>query len=136
MSGEEFNMKPETVIVLQDHKRGSMIDMLNRQGITPKFTSSIQDVLEKIRHANYDALLVDCNQSRVDVLELILNVRDIEDNLPIILIVGKSTDRHCYEPFFSFSKIYLVNKENGDDWLAQQLQKLLNKETLTGDQLS
>ncbi len=47
---------------------------------------TITDALDTVRHQTLQGILVDTEYLRVDVLEFVLNVRDMERELPIAVV--------------------------------------------------
>jgi DNA-binding NtrC family response regulator len=78
--------KMRTVLVLGSKRRKAFLRMLNETELAPVFVSSLEGILHAVRHTQAIAILVDREQRRTDELELVLNVRDLDPQIPIVLI--------------------------------------------------
>jgi CheY-like chemotaxis protein len=84
----------------------------------------MEGVLHELRHVQTTAILVDRNQKEVDELELVLNVRDMDGNIPIILI-GSTTDEHMDLVLSNQPATFVISKPVGDPSLRDALRGLV-----------
>jgi DNA-binding NtrC family response regulator len=91
---------------------------------SPTFLNSIEGVLHELHHVQAMAILVDRDQKRADELELILNVRDMDENIPIILI-GSTTDEHTELILASQPATFVIPTPVGDPSLRDALTGLV-----------
>jgi hypothetical protein len=80
-------------------------------------------VLHALHHMQATAILVDRDQKEVDELELVLNVRDMDAHIPIILI-GSTTDEHMDLILSNQPATFIVPKSVGDPSLRDALTGL------------
>ncbi len=73
------------ILVISDDENSSVVRFIYRNKLMPIIRRSILPALELIRHQNVSAIIVDKNHQNIDTLELILNIRDINKNIPIIV---------------------------------------------------
>lgn len=76
----------KTVLYLCKDNSNKMIDKLFSMGYIPLIREKMFKALESLRHGDYQAVLIDARSSEVDMLEFILNVRDIDPNIPVLII--------------------------------------------------
>jgi len=60
-------------------------------GFSPMLRSSMSSALSKLRSERFAAVLVDRGTIDVDALEFVLNVRDINEHVPVV-VVGPTDD--------------------------------------------
>ena len=82
-----------TVFVLGQEYPNELAERLFDLGYVPLVRTKMQQALEVIRHEQCSAVVVDGDSPQLDILEFILNVRDVDGSLPII-VVGQPTDEH------------------------------------------
>jgi DNA-binding NtrC family response regulator len=85
-------MNSSTILVLGHHARQDLAEMLCETGIDVEVRGSVQAALERLRRGRLAAVLVDRRFTRADVLEFILNVRDVEPAVPVIVIGGAADE--------------------------------------------
>lgn len=73
------------ILVISDDENSNIIKFIYRNKLMPIIRRSILPALELIRHQDVSAIIVDKNHQHIDTLEFILNVRDINKNIPIIV---------------------------------------------------
>ncbi|MBN2269550.1 MAG: hypothetical protein JXN61_02990 [Sedimentisphaerales bacterium] len=112
-------MKPRNVLVLGNHAHRELEEALSRCGFTPQVWGSMRHSLEKLRRHQFNVVLVDRNFTQADVLEFILNVRDIDQQVPVI-VLGSGPDK-IDRKIAKQSRTAILNAvEDGND-LAKKL---------------
>ncbi len=79
-------MDSQAVLVLGNHANTELAEILSRFGFVPQVWGSMRHSLDKLRHQQFGAVLVDRKFTRADVLEFVLNVRDIDKKVPVLVI--------------------------------------------------
>ena len=80
----------EALLVFGTNEQSELMETLFQLGFLPLIRGRMFNALRLIRHERFSAVLIDRNHlEKGDVLEFILNVRDLERQIPII-VVGKS----------------------------------------------
>jgi len=85
-------MKSKAVLLLGNHANRKLIEVLSDSGLVPEVWRSVQRSLEKLKRQKFGAVLVDRKFTRADVLEFILNVRDMDADIPV-LVIGSGPER-------------------------------------------
>lgn len=116
-------MEPKCVLVLGNKDKAGWIQGLLNHGTKPIVSRNIQHTLTKLRHGRFAAVLLDYAQIDVDVLELVLNIRDINDHIPVIIKGAENLDN--YEVLVSLGGIYIINKDTNDEF-CRTLRMLLS----------
>jgi DNA-binding NtrC family response regulator len=117
-------MKPTAVLVLGTRESKGLIEVLFDVGFTPIVRQRMQAVLEKLRPGLFAAIIVDRNHVDVDVLEFVLNVRDIDEQTPIV-VIGQATDTQNDQALLSQRRIFLLCEFDAPDRLANELEQVL-----------
>ena len=83
-------MKSTAVLILSTERSGGLVEILLDIGLEPLVRKDIQETLYKLRRERLGAIFVDRNRVDVDPLEFVLNVRDVDPEITIV-IVGESS---------------------------------------------
>lgn len=112
-----------TVLVLGTDQQSTLIEMLFDIGVVPIVRKRMLPALDRIRHERFDAVFLDQNRGEVDVLEFVLNVRDHNSKIPVV-VVGDISDTREQRLVNSMQPIFSV-KGNYHD-LERQIQQILH----------
>jgi len=115
--------KKYPVLVLGHDRDESLTKTLSDFHFSPTFVGSTEAALHALRHMQATAILVNRDQKTADELELVLNVRDLDEEIPIILI-GSSTDRRTERILMSLPGTFLIDKPIRDTSLGRELRGL------------
>ena len=118
-------MKSTAVLILGTEHNRDLMEVLFDCGSAPLVRKSIREVLDKLRHERFAAVIVDRNHADVDVLEFILNVRDFDEQTPVV-VIGTSTDPQSDQAILSQRRTFLLGEFGTPDQLANELEQLLN----------
>ena len=117
-------MNSTAVLILgTDHNR-DLIEALFDCDFAPLVRKSIREALDRLRHERFAAIIVDRNHADVDVLEFILNVRDFDEQTPVV-VIGFSTDAHSDQAILSQRRTFLLGAFDAPDQLANELEQVL-----------
>jgi len=82
---------------------------LKKQGIDiytlPKPT--IQDVLLTVRHEKFAGIVCQVRDLDIDILELVVNIRDIGVNIPFV-VIGMIPNESHRKAYLSMAKTYMI----------------------------
>lgn len=119
-------MDSQPVLILGDHARVDLVKVLSSIGFAPQVRGSMQHCLDKLRQEKFAAILVDREFTRTDVLEFVLNVRDVDENTPIV-VIGPGHDEKIAEALLKQGHTALITDAEGDNKLADKLVQVLSK---------
>jgi len=74
----------QALIVYGADEHSELVEIITRAGYLPVIRSNVLNILRLIRHSDFIAIIIDSDNLKEDALELILNVRDINVEIPII----------------------------------------------------
>ena len=117
---------PENLLVIDDEKGiVALCDrLLSRAGFTVKTATDPEDGLNILDNESFDLLLVDIRMPKMDGLEAIGNIIDINNKIPIII---NSAYSNYKDDFMSWAAdAYVVKSSNLDD-LKNTIKKVLKK---------
>lgn len=97
-----------SVFVFGNNSHSRLIEGLFEQGLTPILRRTMLPALEKIRHENFIAIFIDCNAVEIDILEFVLNVRDINSHIPIF-VIGKPANESENLSFLNLQNVFLLD---------------------------
>lgn len=78
-----------TVLVVSDWPRGVVIQAAERCGLTADVVRDVPEAVRNLGRRRYRAVLADLDKSNVDCLELVLNVRDVDAAVPIVVLASE-----------------------------------------------
>ena len=116
-------MKSQAVLVLGTYANKDLVDILLSIGLAPLVRENIQGVLDKVRHEQFGAIVVDQRHANIDVLELILNVRDVDGRIPVV-VLGKLRDEAIRKTLASQKQIKVVGDTKDGQKLAGRLGEI------------
>jgi len=119
-------MRSQAVLVLGTYANKSLIDVLLGIGLVPLVRGDIESILDKLRHDQFGAVLVDGRYANTDVLELILNVRDVDEQIPVV-VLGKLSDEAVRKTLAAQKQTTLVEDAADSGKLAERLENILMK---------
>jgi DNA-binding response OmpR family regulator len=122
--------RTRNVLVLGSERNKAFAQVLREIKLAPTFVRTLAGVVHALGHMKASAVLVDRNQGAVDDLELVLNVRDLNPEIPIILIGGRREDR-ADEILSSQQATYLIRKPMNSKSLAADLKGLAKRAGLS-----
>lgn len=85
-------MTSQFILILGDHNHHDLETAIARLGFTTMLWSSALHSLEKLRSQPVQAVVIDRDVAHADVLEFILNVRDINAHIPIVVVAQHKQD--------------------------------------------
>ena len=112
--------KKTALLVLGSERNRTFRETLRELRFDPTFLGSMEAVLYALRHTQASAVLVDRDRSEADDLELVLNIRDLDDRIPIFL-VGRPARRQTEDLLWRQPATFLIHKAVNDTSLGQEL---------------
>jgi hypothetical protein len=109
------------VLVVSSQVETNLVDALVSIGFSPLVRESIQSALDGLRHEKFAAIVVNQKRAKVDVLEFILNVRDIDTEIPV-LVVGPLHDEPTYKTLQRLSNTAILREFESAESLAKSLE--------------
>ncbi len=79
-------MKSANVLILGSKASARWIEELFNHGFDPVVEETIHQAVDEVRHDRFAVIIVDWPHAHADVLEFVLNVRDIDEETPILAI--------------------------------------------------
>jgi FixJ family two-component response regulator len=117
-------MDSQAVLVLGNHANRELAQMLSGIGFVPRVWGSMRHSLDKLRHEKFTAVIVDRKFTHADVLEFVLNVRDIDQDIPLI-VIGPGKDEKMDVRIKRQNRTIILAGSEGDDSLAEKLARVL-----------
>jgi hypothetical protein len=79
-------MRSDAVLIIGDEPQGELLEALFAVGLTAVARPEAVDTLPRIRQRSYEVLIIDDSDPERDVLELVLNIRDYDEDVPIVVL--------------------------------------------------
>ena len=125
------------LIVDDEHEMAQLLgQLMHREGLTPLLAKDGTEALQLIRTGNPDVLLADLKMPGMDGMELMRKARDLDPELPVILITGFAevcgaveairAGAHDYlaKPFEHHQVIHVVLRALNERRLKLELKRL------------
>jgi len=88
---EQNNMSQ--ILIIDDEKaiRKTLTEILSYEGYKIEEASDGEEGLKKFKEKNYDVVLCDIKMPKLDGIEFLVKAREINPNIPVIMISGHGT---------------------------------------------
>jgi hypothetical protein len=93
-------------------------------GMTPLVVRSLDDAVTELRHGFFTVVLLDGTRTDVDSLEFVLNVRDVDPAVPIV-ILGPCLDDTSNGVLHSQQRVYRLDSPKTPMDTARALENVL-----------
>jgi hypothetical protein len=103
-----LTMNSTAVLVLSDGNAHDVVGTLFDIGFEPLVTASMEHALARLRRERFAAVFVDPRSVSIDALEFVLNARDIDPDVPVV-VVGTPPDGSEHRILETQRKVHIVN---------------------------
>ena len=117
-------MENNAVLVIGNEIVGDLLQFLAQRGLKLIQGRKMQGILKQVEQKNIVAIVLQEDTTDFDVLELVLNVRDVDDQVPIVIL--SSEGEVYYKPFRTLGCLCMAYDPNGSHSL-DELSKLLDR---------
>ena len=119
-------MKATAVLVLSGDDESGLVDAILQLGLSVLIRKTMDQALRAVRHESLAAIVLDCRQSDVDPLEFVLNVRDMDEKTPIV-VMGESYLSDDDEALRVVPHMYVLSRGNTPEQVAKGLAETLEE---------
>lgn len=109
----------KTILVLGVNHKSDLEETLFNLGFIPIFRKDILPALEILRHDRFKLVIMDLRSLNVDVLEFILNVRDVNSRIPVLVLGDSKSSLNHQDVLDQLNTFILIPK-------TKQLRRQLN----------
>jgi len=125
MSSIDAASRKAIVMVMGSRRSRPLLQALDKAGLRPVLEQSMPKALTTLEQNRVAAVVVDRPRVDVDALEFVLNVRDVNSQLPV-LIVGRSSDRKGDATLAAQDATHLVDEPDSyESSVVSTLMRLL-----------
>lgn len=117
-------MKSKAVLVLGNHANRDLVQTLSHVGFVPQVWGSMRHSLDKLLPQRFAAVIVDRKFTHADVLEFVLNVRDINKEIPVV-VIGSGKDEQMDKKIMRQNRTMILNENNSKNVLVEKLAHAL-----------
>ncbi len=117
-------MKSQAVLIFGNHANRKLVQGVASTGLTPQVCTNMRQCLDKLVHERFAAVVIDRKFTDADVLEFILNVRDIDETIPVA-VVGRGKDERIERRIINQDHTVVLAKLERAEMLAQALSDAL-----------
>lgn len=112
------------ILVITDDENGRIVNVLLKRKINPIIRRSIPSALQLMRHLKFRGIIVEDEHKNLDTLEFILNVRDLNTEIPIF-ISNKYQKHNVIKKIQNLGMIEIFDET--DNKIENKLQSILTK---------
>lgn len=111
------------ILIIGDNEQSDIVKVVQRQKLVPLIRRSILATLEVLKHFDIEAIIIDNDYKGLDILELMLNIREINYDTPFIITLDKPIENSTALYKEIGFDLIMVQKKN----LENTLKSFLNK---------
>ena len=83
-------MQSSTILIIGLRESRRLANRMSDFGFASRVESTIQAALKRLQTQRFLAILVDCLHTRLDIVELVLNIRDVNAEIPMMLFSART----------------------------------------------
>jgi len=117
-------MISQAVLILGSYANQEYVEALSNIGFVPEVRGSVRHSLDKVRRQRFSGVVVDRKFTNADVLEFILNVRDINPKIPVV-IIGFGNDKRIDRKITKQDHTRVLDEFDRGETLAKELTHAL-----------
>jgi DNA-binding NtrC family response regulator len=110
-----------TALVIGNERYNFLVKTVFDHGYLTIVRNKLTRIMSVLKNTKPLVVIVDCNNCSGDVLELVLNIRDIQPSMPIIFF-GETDDKIKNNKKLNYQNIYFI--ENNFFQLEEQIEKI------------
>ena len=96
-----------SVLVLTNDETSEVVEALFDLGYVPLIRTKMTTALKDIRHKCVTVIFLDLRCVEIDALEFVINVRDIDQYLPVVIVNGSMEGE---KQIFDQQNIFFISK--------------------------
>lgn len=81
-----------SVLVLTNDEQSELIETLFDLGYVPLIRKKMMTTLKDVHHKHVEVIFLDLQCIEIDPLEFVINVRDIDQCLPVVIVNGNKIE--------------------------------------------
>lgn len=112
------------ILVITDDENSKVVQSLMKQKIFPVIRRSIPSAIQILKHLKIQGIIVEDEHKNLDTLEFILNVRDVSENIPI-LISNRYQKHKVIKQIKKFGQIEIFDET--DNKIDKKLKSIIAK---------
>jgi len=117
-------MRSTAVLVLAGDDEKGLVDGILQLGLSALTRKTMDQALTALRHESLAAIVVDREEADVDALEFALNVRDVDEETPV-LVIRDTTSSGDDDALRLVPHTFLVSRGDTPEQLAEGLAAAL-----------
>lgn len=113
-------MRETDVLVIGTNDSDDLLEALLERGCTAAVSDHIEGAVRKLRHGEFGLVFIDRDHIEADLVELVLNVRDVDASVPI-LVIGCVADREVDEQLRQHEATHFMTRPQRSTQLNRRL---------------
>lgn len=115
-------MRSDAVLIIGNELREELLEAFFEAGLTAVARPASVDTFARVRQRSYDALIIDEGDPERDVLEVVLNIRDYDEKVPIIVLGAKTPA--VREELLRALGVHWLNRDDRPQDVARSVQSV------------
>jgi DNA-binding NtrC family response regulator len=114
-------MKSAAVLLMGSSDKTDIAEATMDLGFALVVRSTTLAALERLRHETFAAVLVEEDRVDFDVLEFVLNVRDVDEEIPVV-VADRAADQWSQSTLRALGRTYIVNNSCAPEKVASKIE--------------
>jgi DNA-binding NtrC family response regulator len=115
-------MSLRLLLVIEKKRNTELRHALRRRGFAPVGVPNMRTALQKVKGGNVAGILVPRRQPGLDVLELVLNIRDVDSSMPILIVSGATEMENT---LVAVGRAVLLGRAERPECVATEVEQVL-----------
>ncbi len=117
-------MQASPVLVLSNQLNAALFEALSRRGYAAVFLRAPDQALQRLRQEPFSAVVLEAEPEGMDILELLLTVRDFVGSVPVV-VIGVPNDGPLARALRIQQDTLLLNRSVAQDRLAGEIHRMI-----------
>ena len=113
-------MNSQALLILGSQANQEYVEALAKIGFVPEVWGSVRHSLDKVRRRRLSGVVVDRKFTHADVLQFILNVRDINRTIPVV-VIGSGKNKRIEGKINKQDRTVVLSESDRGQELAKEL---------------
>jgi two-component SAPR family response regulator len=118
-------MNSKAILVLGNRANRDLVEVLSSVDFIPQVWGSMRHSLDKLFHQRFVAVIIDRKFTHADVLEFILNVRDIDKKVPVV-VIGNGKEEGIDKKIAKQDYTTVLGDFESGEKLAEKIEQVIN----------
>jgi len=115
---------PAVLVVGERNNNNTITEKLSDAGMDPLAPDHIESALETLRHEEVAGILIASMNAAIDILELVLHVRDVDMQVPIAVVGRHGVSRDVDALRRTMPNIHMISDSGSVNRVVSRFKKI------------